>query len=187
MISLSKHPKGDNKMPNYLAISLDSERLHLFPISKKYAQSMCKEFTPEITEYMWPSSPKTLDEIEQHISTQREKMKNGVEVALAMVEKSNDDFIGYVNLHNADSQTPELGLWVKKSSQGHGFGFEAINQLKQWAEQNLEYDYLKYPVVRHNISSCKLAEKLGGIIEDEYFKKSESGRLLDEVEFRFYK
>ncbi|WP_230305160.1 GNAT family N-acetyltransferase, partial [Legionella pneumophila] len=135
---------------------------------------------------MWPSAPKTQEEINQHISEQQIKMQEGTEIALVILNEENQAFLGYACLHQANTKTPELGIWLKKSAHGFHYGFETINLLKTWAETNLVYDYLKYPVVRHNIPSRKLAEKMGGIIQDEYIKTSESGKLLDEVEYRFY-
>lgn len=173
-------------MPNYLHLVLKSERLQLIPISLNYAEELCKEFTAEITEHMWPSAPKTQEEINQHISEQQIKMQEGTEIALVILNEENQDFLGYACLHQASTRTPELGIWLKKSAHGFHYGFEAMNLLKTWAETNLVYDYLKYPVVRQNIPSRKIAEKMGGIIEDEYTKASESGKLLDEVEYRFY-
>ena len=173
-------------MSNYLHLILESERLQLIPVSLKYANDLRKEFTAETTEHMWPNAPKTQEEINQHIAEQQNKMQMGVEIALVIVNKANQNFLGYASLHQANSKTPELGIWLKKSAHGFHYGFEAMNLLKIWAETHLIYDYLKYPVVRHNIPSRKLAEKMGGIVEDEYIKTSESGKLLDEVEYRFY-
>lgn len=180
-ISTSKY-----SMPNYLHLTLQSERLQLIPVSLKYAEDLCKEFDSEITEYLWPSAPKTQEEISKHITEQQSKMQAGKEIALVIVNKANQDFLGYAGLHQANSKTPELGIWLKKTAHGFHYGFEAMNLLKTWAETNLNYDYLKYPVVRQNIPSRKIAEKMGGIIEDEYIKTSEAGKLLDEVEYRFY-
>lgn len=150
-------------MPNYQHLTLKSERLQLIPVSLKYSEDLCKEFTAEITEHMWPSAPKTQKEINQHISEQQIKMQAGTEIALVIINKENQDFLGYACLHQANTKTPELGIWLKKSAHGFHYGFEAMNLLKTWAETNLAFDYLKYPVVRHNISSRKLAEKMGGV------------------------
>jgi len=174
-------------MKDYLQLEITSDRLKLTPISLSYANDICSHFTAEITRYMWPSAPKTQEEINQHIFIKRREMENGEEISLLIIGKDSDEFLGYLSLHRANSKTPELGIWLKKSAQGLGVGYEALNQFKTWIESNLTYEYLKYPVDKKNISSRKLAEKLGGIIEDEYTKKSESGNLLDEVEYRFYK
>lgn len=41
------------------------------------------------------------------------------------------------------------------------------------ASAYVEYKYLKYPIDKANIPSQKLAEKLGGKVEDEYITTSE--------------
>ena len=174
-------------MTDYLQLKIISDRLKLIPISLSYAHDICEHFTAEITRYMWPSAPKTQEEINTHIFIKQREMKNGEEISLLIVKKDSDEFLGYLSLHRVNSKTPELGIWLKKNAQGAGFGYEALNQFKAWIESNLTYDYLKYPVDKKNIPSRKLAEKLGGKIEDEYAKISESGNVLDEVEYRFYK
>jgi RimJ/RimL family protein N-acetyltransferase len=174
-------------MNDYLQLEIMSDRLKLIPISLSYAHELSVHFTPEITRYMWPSAPKTQEEINQHIFIKQREMKNGEEISLLIIKNDSDEFLGYVSLHRANSKTPELGIWLKKNAHGLGFGYEALNQFKTWIESNLTYEYLKYPVDKKNIPSRKLAEKLGGKIEDEYTKKSESGNVLDEVEYRFYK
>ncbi|MEH2435865.1 MAG: GNAT family N-acetyltransferase [Nostoc sp.] len=83
--------------------------------------------------------------------------------------------------------TPELGIWLKKSAHGHGFGREAIHVLKDWVDKNLEYNYLSYPVDKRNIPSRKIAESLRGKIFREFQQINKSGYLLDEVEYRIYK
>lgn len=174
-------------MTDYTSLNLISERIHLVPIHMKYAQDICKHFTAEITQFMWPSAPKTQAEINQHIISQQLEMKNGREISMIIIDKSIEEFFGYASIHQADSKTPELGIWLKKSAHGFHYGFEALDLLKKWAENNLIYDYIKYPVDKRNIASRKLAEKLGGEIKDEYVKTSESGNLLDEVEYHFIK
>lgn len=79
-------------MPNYLHLALKSERLQLIPISLNYAEELCKEFTAEITEHMWPSAPKTQEEINQHISEQQIKMQEGTEIALVILNEENQAF-----------------------------------------------------------------------------------------------
>lgn len=136
---------------------------------------------------MWPVAPKSQEEINHHILLKQTQMKHGEEIALLVVKKDSEEFLGYVSIHQVNSNTPELGIWLKKNAHGCHYSYEALNLLKNWAEHHLHYDYLKYPVDKRNIASLKLAASLGGYIEDEYIKTSESGNVLDEVEYRFYK
>jgi ribosomal-protein-alanine N-acetyltransferase len=61
-----------------------------------------------------------------------------------------------------------------------------VSALARWAFENLDVRYLIYPVDRRNTASRRIPESLGGIIEAEYEKTNESGRVLDEVEYRIY-
>ncbi len=63
---------------------------------------------------------------------------------------------------------PELGIWLKQAAHGHKYGLEAITAIKNWAIENLDYEYLLYPVDRVNIASTKILERLGGKIFREY-------------------
>ena len=153
----------------------------------KYANDVCENFTPEIGQYLWTSTPKPLEEIQQHILTKQDQMKSGEEIALFVLHKESLEFLGYTSINKANTSTPEIGIWIKKSAHGNQYGYEALKLLKEWAEQNLDYEYMKYPVDKNNISSRKLIERLGGSIGDEYVKKSESGNTLNTLEYRIYK
>lgn len=97
------------------------------------------------------------------------------------------EFLGICEVGAIDTDTPELGIWIKKSAQGNGFGREAIHVLKVWIDKNLEYEYLAYPVEQRNIPSRKIAESLGGKVFREFQQTHLSGNLLDQVEYRIYK
>ncbi|WP_395947380.1 GNAT family N-acetyltransferase [Caedibacter taeniospiralis] len=168
-------------------VQLTGEKLLLETLSMEYAEDICKNFTAKITRWMWPSTPKTQAEINQHILEQQQAMSKGEELALLVLKKESQEFVGYIAIHALNTATPEMGIWLKEEAQGQGYGFEALSLLKDWAEENLSFNYLKYPVEKNNFASRALAEKLGGKVEAEYIKKSESGQILDEVEYRFYK
>ena len=83
-------------------------------------------------------------------------------------------------------KTPELGIWIKKSAHGHGYGKEAVVALKEWANENIEYEYILYPVVDENYASRRIPEFLGGKIAREYDKESMSGKKWHFIEYRIY-
>lgn len=172
---------------DFSQLHLDAPRIKLVAISERHAKDICQHFTAEITRYMWPSAPKTQTEIDGHIIGKHVAMREGKEIALAIIHKNNDEFLGYASVHEAQSNAPELGIWLKKSAQGNDYGYEALSALCNWALTTLVCDYLKYPVDKSNYPSRKLIEKLGGCPEDEYVKCSESGRVLHELEYRLYK
>jgi len=167
-------------------ITIKTDRLILKGISLDYKDEIFKEFTPEIVFYMFPKSPDKIEETIEFVETSVDKNKAGSDFATVIIDKKNGEFIGCGGLHHIDSSTPELGIWIKKSSHGQGYGKEAIVALKGWADKNIKYEYILYPVVDENIPSRKIPEFLGCKIEREYDKLSLNGRKHHLVEYRIY-
>ena len=165
---------------------IESARLRLVPISEKYAEDVFREFTEEITLYMFPRSPKQIGETLAYIREARREIEAGTDFTVVVLHKESGDFLGGGGLHKIDTDTPEFGIWIKKSAHGNGYGKEAVCALKDWADKNLSYKYLVYPVDKKNTASRKIAEALGGVIERERQITNQAGNVLDEVEYRIY-
>ncbi|UBF27832.1 GNAT family N-acetyltransferase [Kovacikia minuta CCNUW1] len=166
---------------------LESLRLILVPISLKYADIIFQEFTPEITRFMHPKPPEAIGETMRFIRDAIQRMKAGTELTLVILKKENWEFLGVCGIHQIHTETPELGIWTKKTAHGCGYGREAIHCLKTWADENLEYDYLSYPVDKHNIPSRKIPESLGGKVAREYEQMNLSNQVLRVAEYRIFR
>jgi RimJ/RimL family protein N-acetyltransferase len=68
------------------------------------------------------------------------------------------------SLEDVDSVAPELGLWLKESAHGQGFGREVVAALVQWGHATLGKGSFIYPVAIQNIASRRIAENLHGEI-----------------------
>lgn len=172
---------------DYSNIVINTSRLRLVSINQNFANDIFQNFTEEITTYMMPKAPKKIEETQQFIESATQKSQKGEELQIVVLDRTSGEFLGCAGIHSITTKTPTLGIWLKKSAHGKGIGKEAITALKQWAEKNLEYEYLVYPVDRRNVPSRKIPESLGGIIGAEYKKTSMSGNVLDEIEYRIYK
>lgn len=168
-------------------MQIESKRLLLVPISPAYREIIFQEFTPEVTEYTYAVPSADIAQTDQFIKQSIQQLKNGRELILVILLKETQEFIGCTGLHDINTNTPELGIWIKKSAHGNHYGREAISVLKAWAEQNLDYEYLRYPVDKRNIPSQKIPESLGGVIAAEYDKINLGGKKLHTVEYRLYK
>ena len=160
---------------------VETERLLLVPVSDKYAQNMFTELTDEITEYMFFYSPKAIEEEYEFIKNSREKMEQGIDFAVTILDRTSKEFLGGAGIHRINTSTPELGIWTKKSAHGKKIGRESVAGLKKWADENINYEYLIYPADKNNIPSRKIAESLGGKVASEGIKESPYGKKLDEV------
>jgi [ribosomal protein S5]-alanine N-acetyltransferase len=150
-------------------VILETERLRLEPISLDYLTIIYKNFSPEISRYMYPRSPEDISETKNFIEDSIKKLHTNQDLVMVILDKSSEEFLGVVGLHsNATANTPELGVWLKKEAHGNKYGQEALKKLKDWTFENIIFDYLIYPVVEENIASRKIAELLGGKIYEEY-------------------
>ncbi|MCG6134729.1 MAG: GNAT family N-acetyltransferase [Nostoc sp. LLA-1] len=174
-------------MINLLNLEILTQRLLLRSISLQYQADIFREFTEEITTYTYPRVPKSISETELFINESLREMASGDNLIVVILKKDAQEFLGCSGIHNLNSKYPELGIWLKKSAHGNRYGLETITALKDWAERNLDYEYLIYPVDKANIPSRKITEKLGGQIVKEYEKTNLSGKTLHLLEYRILK
>lgn len=173
-------------MNNLLNVRIETPRLLLVPIDMKYKQDIFEELTYEITIYMNPRPARYIRETEDFINKSIRGLEKGNNLQLVVLRKNTKEFLGCLGLHHIDRKNPELGIWLKKSAHGHKYGQEAMKALKKWADQNLSYEYLLYPVADKNIASRKIPEILGGKITREYDKKGKGGNKYHCLEYRIY-
>jgi len=167
-------------------ITIETKNLCLKGITFEYKGDIFREFSPEITTHMFPKPADKIEETEEFIETSIKENKEGSNFQIVILDKKSKNFLGCGGVHNIDRKTPELGIWIKKSAHGHGYGKEAIIALKEWADENLNYDYLLYPVVDENLPSRRIPEFFGAKIAREYDEKNMSGKKQHILEYRIY-
>jgi [ribosomal protein S5]-alanine N-acetyltransferase len=171
--------------PDLLSLTIEGERLRLVAISDKFEQDIFKNFTDEITRYMFPSPAKDIEETRNFIVESRRKMKIGNNFQSAIVSQETGEFLGCCGLHGeVKVRMPELGIWLKKSAHGNAYGRESIHTLVNWSLNNIDLDYFTYPVDRRNIASRKIPESLGGEIVEELKAETPTGKILDNVVYK---
>lgn len=169
----------------FSSVTINSERLRLVPISDQYADSIFKEFTAEITQFMVPATPTHIDQIYEFIRTSKNNMADNADLTFVIIDRNSDEFLGICGLHGKQSPNePILGIWLKKDAHGNRFGQEAIKSLADWARENLIFHFMVYPCDRDNIPSRKIAESLNGRIFRTGEVTSMSGRILNEVAYK---
>lgn len=176
---LIKYPQDLSK------VIIAGHRLKLVAISPVYSEIIFKEFTDEITRYMVPKTPESIDEIDIFIQSSLNSMQEQCELVLVILKENNNEFLGVCGLHGkTNPHEPELGIWLKKSAHGHKYGQEAIKLLVDWTRHNITYTHLVYPCDKANIASRKIAENLNGSIFSSVEVKSMSGRILNEIVYK---
>lgn len=125
------------------------------------------------------------EEIEDFVENSIKNFKQKTDIVFVTLDK-NEEFIGCCGIHNINSESVELGLWIKEDGQGKGYGTEIINGLILYIENNLKVRYIIYPVDRENMKSRKIPEKLGFSAFQNYTQKKNDSIQLDIIEYRKY-
>lgn len=153
------------------------------PVTMEHAEAIFSEFQEPVTEFMYPKPPEKIEETEQFIKESIAGLKNGNNLQMVILNKATGEFLGCAGLHQLDKDDPELGIWIKNQAHGNKFGRESMAAMKKWADKNIKYNYLRYPVATENIPSRKIPESLDGEVKKEYDKKMLSGRTYHMVEY----
>lgn len=165
-------------------IIIHSSRLTLQPVSNEFKLDICGEFTLEITRYMPFTPTNDIKETEDFIAHAADELINGKAIHFCILKTGMSEFMGCGALDHIDSGAVEIGLWLKKSVHGNGYGTETVKALMDFAEQNIDFDYLFYPVDKNNHASRRIPEKLGFFVAASYEKKKNETDILHVVEYR---
>lgn len=84
------------------------------------------------------------------------------QLSVGIWTRFNFDFCGYCMLKHIDTNTPEIGIDLRKKYRRKHIGLESLTELLTFAKENFEVDHFIYAVDIENIASQKLAERLGG-------------------------
>lgn len=164
-------------------ITIITKRLALLPIAVEHADAIFENFTSEITTYMYPKPAAHIEEVHDFIQSSLETMATGTNLQMVITDIADSSFLGCIGLHRLDSPIPELGIWLKKSAHGRGYGHEAIAALVDWARNNTDYRQLKYPVDERNQASRKIPVKLGGVVNERYVTNGLGSNSLKILEY----
>lgn len=174
---------------------LETERMYLVPLNEKYIEDMFYWLDGSVTKYMTPAPAKEIQETRSWVFESIQKIKNKEKIILLGVQKDTEEFIGSFDISGLWNQELKAGIWTKKSKHGKWYGREGMLALIQRVKENIEFGYILYPVDKDNLSSRKIAELAGGILDvDEDGKEivtkkttQDPNRFLNTVHYRIYK
>jgi len=143
-------------------IVIRSRRLQLIQFQMTDAQEVFGCITPAIAKFMpWepPSWSEYLARCEKRVGAPEPH-----KFSFVIRRLDNKECLGMASFEGADSVSPELGLWLKESAHGHGFGREVVAALVEWGHATLGKESFLYPVAVQNTASRRIAEYLHGEI-----------------------
>lgn len=165
-------------------VELLATRLSLRTFTPADAPEIFAAVSPTITRFMaWDPSP-SLAAFAEVWRQWLPLMTAGTDLSLVIRLRVTDEFLGVAGVHRIGSSEPEVGIWLKETAHGLGYGREAIAAIVTWAPAHISAAALIYPVAKQNQPSRRLAESLHGAIVGERNLRKSSGVVLDEVVYR---
>ena len=166
------------------SVSLSSQRLLLKSFTGHDAREAFEAATPTIARFMsWEPAP-SFEEFSLIWQSWIAKMHAGTDVSFAVRLKPSLEFLGAAGLHKTDAAEPEVGIWIKESQHGYGYGREAVEMIVAFVADDLSKRAVVYPVVEQNGPSRRLAESLGGKIIGTRRLRKAAGIEYSEIVYR---
>lgn len=141
-----------------MELDLRTERLVIQPFQDEFLEDYYREFTDEITQYQYPDAFPDLDAARSLVHEFVADMERGDMLELVILTP-NGEFLGSMEAFGLREETPEVGLWLKSSAHGKGYGYEALKALLDYLSAKGTYRYYIYEVDVRNLPSIRLVER----------------------------
>lgn len=139
----------------------ESERLSFVPISLEYLTDYQSNLTPKVAEFLSFDAMDNAAIWAEFIKRSEIEYKRGACIVLVVLDKQDKSFLGSCGIHDINVENVELGLWLKESSQGKGYGSEILQKLMDIVKEFIPTKGIIYNLEQDNVSSIKLCEKFG--------------------------
>jgi RimJ/RimL family protein N-acetyltransferase len=143
-------------------LMIQSPRLRLSQFQMMDAREVFGCITPAIAKFM-PWEPPSWSEYVMRCE-KRVQAPEPNDFSFVIRRLDNRECLGMASFEDADSVSPELGLWLKESAHGQGFGREVVASLVEWGHASFGKESFTYPVAVPNSASRRIAESLHGKI-----------------------
>ena len=144
-----------------MAVLIRSPRLRLSQFEMADADDVFGCITPAVARFMAWEPPRSLSEYEARRQAMLQR-EDRTDLSLVVRRDDSGECLGITGLDDIDLPCPELGIWIKETAHGQGYGREAVRAVAEWASGTLGKEGFVYPVAVQNIPSRRIAKDLGG-------------------------
>lgn len=139
-------------------LTITTKNLTIAPFTLDHLEPYRQEFTPEVTKYQYPDPFPNIDTARQVLGGFMDDMERGDMLELTILGPEGE-FLGSAEVFGLREEAPELGIWLKASAQGRGYGKEALEGVLGYLDGLGKYEYYIYEADERNAPSIGLVEK----------------------------
>ncbi|AJH15633.1 GNAT family N-acetyltransferase [Myroides profundi] len=165
-------------------IQFSSDRLSYLVVNDSFKEDIFRELTPTVAKFLPFIPTGKIEDTQGFIDYSLGVLDQGTDITLVAVDKETKEFIGCCGIHDVNEESISLGIWLKESAFGKGYGQELITALETYVNENLTVDYLIYNVEKNNHGSIKIAEKLGYIYHSDFVRNISEEKILNMLQYR---
>lgn len=155
-----------------------TDRLEITPVHEMDAKYYFKGFNERITKYQYPEPFESVEAATAFIKEFTKLRLQGIHL-VANILNEEKYFVGSVEVHAFDTDTPELGIWIAEPFQRRGYAYEVLKGVMRFIDEHRVVNYFIYEADRRNRESTTLAHKLGGEFCDYNEVMTPSGKILE--------
>ena len=104
-----------------MKLQITTERLTITPFTLQWLEAYRQNFTPEVTRYQYPDPFPDPGTAQQVLSGFIADMERGDMLELVILGHKGE-FLGSAEVFGLREKSPELGIWLKGSARGQGYG-----------------------------------------------------------------
>ncbi len=135
----------------------------------------------------WGDSHKVPEISEQSVRKMQVKWMLREDLPFGIWDRKSGIFLGGINLNRIRWDVPsvELGYWLRKSAEGHGYMTEALKLVCRLAFEKLEFSRIEIQIAAGNSRSIAVPKRVGFVHEGtlRHSGRSSTGELVDMMIF----
>jgi len=165
-------------------LTFSSDRLKFIIVNDQYVEDIFRELTPTVAKFLPFIPTQKKEDTFGFVAYSLGQLEKQKDITLLATDNQTGEFIGCCGIHDICDESISIGLWIKESANGKGYGKEIVRSLEQFVFDHLAVDYLIYNVERNNAGSINIAEKLGYAYHSNFERNISEEKVLDMLHYR---
>lgn len=165
-------------------LTFSSDRLNFTIVSDNNVEDIFRELTPTIAKFLPFIPTNKKEDTYGFVAYSLGQLEQQKDITLVASDRHTGEFIGCCGIHDISEESISLGIWIKESASGKGYGKEIIKALEQFVFDHIPVDYLIYNVEKNNAGSINIAEKLGYVYHSTFERIISEEKKLDMLHYR---